>query len=49
MEKHYVYFDGTSAFVGGIEDKTEDTEILFESYLIDECDDFCDYTNEFVI
>lgn len=36
---HYVIFDGTSSFIGSVED-VEDNEILFKSKDLDECDDY---------
>ena len=42
----FVYFDGTSAFVGSDIDATDDTEVLFSSYDLDECFDFCEEENE---
>lgn len=43
---HFVYFDGTSAFVGSDIDATDDTEVLFSSYDLEECFDFCEEENE---
>ena len=39
---HFVFFDGTTAFVGSDVDNTSDTEVLFKSYNFDEACDFCD-------
>lgn len=43
---HYVIFDGTSAFVGDESDLKKDYEILFKSYDLEKCNNFCDKYNE---
>ena len=43
---HFVFFDGTSAFVGSNVDATADTKVLFKSYDLDECFEFCDNEND---
>lgn len=43
---HFVYFDGTSAFVGSDFDATADTEVVFQSNNFDECCEFCDNYND---
>lgn len=43
---HFVYFDGTSAWVGSESDATKDTKVVFKSSSLDACDDFCDNYNE---
>ena len=42
---HFVFFDGTSAFVGSEVDATADTKVVFKSADLDECFDFCDEYN----
>ena len=42
----FVYFDGTSAFIGSDVDATADTEVLFKSFDFDECCDFCDEVSD---
>jgi len=37
---NYVYFDGTSSFVGSKDDYQVDYEILFKSRDLNECDEF---------
>ena len=43
---HFVFFDGTSAFVGSEVDATADTKVVFKSTDLDECFDFCDEYND---
>jgi len=43
---HFVFFDGTSAFIGSDVDATAETEVVFKSSDFDECVDFCDDYND---
>ena len=43
---HFVYFDGTSAFVDDSTGMTSETEVVFKSSDFDECCEFCDNYNE---
>lgn len=43
---HFVYFDGTCAWVGSELDATNDTEVVFKSTSLDACDEFCDNYND---
>jgi len=43
---HFVFFDGTSAFVGSDVDATADTQVVFKSSDLDACDEFCDDYND---
>jgi hypothetical protein len=45
---HYVFFDGTSNWVGTLEDyeNDKDLEIVFHSYDFEECCDLTDELNE---
>ena len=47
MEKYYVYFDGTSAFVEDYQCRNleENLEVLGEFDNLDEAQTFCDETN----
>lgn len=45
---HYVYFDGTSAFVDDETGATDETEVLFQSSDIHACDEFCDAYNALI-
>ena len=43
---HFVYFDGTSAWVGSESDSTKDTMVVFKSLSLDKASDFADEYNE---
>lgn len=44
----FVYFDGSSAFVGSDVDATNETTVLFKSFDFDECCDFCENENSLI-
>lgn len=44
---HYVFFDGSTFFVGSLEyDQTDDTEIFFKSTNFKKCCEVADQQNE---
>lgn len=45
-EKYFILFDGTSYFVGGVEDINDQVEIVDEYYNIDRAQRKCDILNE---
>ena len=44
----FVYFDGTTAFIGSDVDASADTTVLFKSYDFDKCCEFCDNENDLI-
>lgn len=45
-EKYFVLFNGTSYYVGGVEDVNGEVEIIDEFYNIDRAQRMCDILNE---
>ena len=48
MEKHFVYFDGTSHWVGSEYDNHEDYTVIYDSYDLEECQEVADEANKYL-